>query len=78
MTACTKRNLNKGRLLTIISLCEKLHVEKLSYTVKFQEDVQSSNAVSSSCLFPKVSSSCVKNEVKQRGGWIMYNVNFKF
>ena len=34
-------------MLTFISLCEKSDVEKLGYKIKFQEAVQSSNAVSS-------------------------------
>ena len=58
MSSCTKGNLIRGCLLTFISLCEKLHVEKLGYLVKFREPAQSSNAVSSMFLFPKVSSSC--------------------
>ena len=45
MTSCTKGNLNK-RLLVNISLRGKLHDEKLGHTVKFQEAVESSNAVS--------------------------------
>ena len=47
----------RGHLLTFISLHKKLYVEKLGYTVKFQEAAQSSNAVSSTCLLPKVLSS---------------------
>ena len=43
----------KDHLLTSISLCEKLHVEKLGYKVKFQEAVQSNNGVSSTSFFPK-------------------------
>ena len=54
----------KGHLLTLIWLCEKLHVEKLGYMVKFQEVFQSSSAVSSTSLFPKVLSSCVMNEIR--------------
>ena len=50
---------------------EKLRVEKLCYMVKFQEAAQSSNVVFSKCLFLKV-------EVKQRHGWIIYSVRFKF
>ena len=56
MTSCIKGNVNKGSL---ISLHKKSHVEKLGYTVKFQEAVQSSNADSSACLRPKISSSLV-------------------
>ena len=66
MTSCTKGNLNKGHLLTSISFSENSHVKKLGYTVKFQEAVQSSNAVSSTCLLPKVSSNRVKNEVRHK------------
>ena len=47
----------KGHLLTSISLCERFHVKKLGYMVEFQEAVHSSNAVSSTLMFPKVSSS---------------------
>ena len=42
-----------------ISLSETLHVEKVVYRVKFQEAVQSSNAISSTSFFPKVSTSRV-------------------
>ena len=61
MTLCTKGNANKS-----ISVCKKLHVEKLGYTVKFHETVQSSNAVSSTSLFPNVSSSRDTNEVRYK------------
>ena len=57
MTSCIKGNVNKGCLLTSISLHKKSHVEKLGYTVKFQEAVQSSDVDSSACLLPKISSS---------------------
>ena len=57
MTSCAKGNLNKGCLLTSILFHQKSHVEKLGYMVKFQEAVQSSNAVSSACLLPTLSSS---------------------
>ena len=43
-----------------------MHVEKLGYTVKFQEAVQSSNAVTSTSLFTKVSSSHASNEVRHK------------
>ena len=63
MTLYTKGNLNKGS----ISFRQKSHVQKLGYTVKFQEAVQLSNAVSSTCLLPKVSSSGVpSNEVRHK------------
>ena len=42
-----------------ISFWQKLLVEKLGYTVKFQKAVQSRNAVSSAC--PRV-----KNEVRHK------------
>ena len=54
-------------------LHEKLHAEKLGYAVNFQEAVQSSNAVSSTCLFLKVWSNH-GNEVKQRGDGIIYTM----
>ena len=58
MTLCTQGNLNKWlSLLTSILLHEKWYVEKLGYMVKFQEAVRSSGAVSSTCFFPKDSSS---------------------
>ena len=49
MTSCTRGNSNKGSLVNIL-LFEKLHFEKLGYMVKFQEAVQSSNAVYSFVL----------------------------
>ena len=61
MTLCTKGNANKST-----SVCKKLHVEKLGYTVKFHETVQSSNAVSSTSLFRNVSSSRDTNEVRNK------------
>ena len=61
MTSCTKGNANK-----YVSVCKKLHVEKLGYTVKFHQTVQSSNAVSSSSLLPNVSSSRDTNEVRHK------------
>ena len=39
-----------------------MHAEKLGCTVKCQEAVQSSNAVSSTSFFTKVSSNRVRNE----------------
>ena len=45
---------------------QKLHVEKLGYTINFQETVQSEKAVSSACLLPKVSSSHAMNEVRRK------------
>ena len=51
MASSTK---GRGRLVISISFREKSHADKLGYTVKSQEGVQSSNAVSSTCLFPKV------------------------
>ena len=53
-------------MLTYILLCQKPHVEKFGYTVKFQEAVQSGNVVSSPCLLPKVSSSCDIYEVRHK------------
>ena len=44
MTSCTKGNLNKGSLLNIHLASSKIAYEKLGYTVKLQEAVQSSNA----------------------------------
>ena len=46
MTSCTKGNLNKGSLLNIHLASSKIAYEKLGYTVKLQEAVQSSNAKS--------------------------------
>ena len=46
----------KGRLLTSISLCEKLHVMKLGYTVKFLEAV----------CFRKFQAAVPKNEVRHK------------
>ena len=43
----TKGNFNKGSLVNTHLTLSKLHVEKLGYTVKFQEAVQSNNAASS-------------------------------
>ena len=61
MTSCTKGNLNKGLLVNIhLASCF------LGYTVKFQEAVQSSGVVSSTCLFPKVSSSRAIHEVRHK------------
>ena len=45
--------LNKGLLVNIHLASSRISLEKLGYTVKFQEAVQSSGAVSSTCLFPK-------------------------
>ena len=61
MISWTNENLNSWPRVNItsISLSERLHVEKLGNTVKLQEAVQLSNAVSSMCLFPKGSSSHV-------------------
>ena len=50
MSSCTKGNLNKGLLINIHLALQKSHVEKLGYTKKFQEAVQSSNVVSSMCF----------------------------
>ena len=65
MTSCTRGNSNTG-LVTSILLCKKLHAEKLGYTVKFQEAVQSSNVVSSTSFFRKVTSSHAVNEVRHK------------
>ena len=43
-----------------------MHVEKLGYMVKFQEAVQSSNVVSSTCFFLKVSGSCAISELRHK------------
>ena len=53
-------------MLKSISLREKSHVEKFGYTVKFQEAVQPSGAVSSTCLFLKVSSNLAIFEVRHK------------
>ena len=64
MTSCTKANLNKGSLVNIDLASGKIACWELDCTVKFQEAVQSSNAVSFTCLFPKVSSSLAMEQSK--------------
>ena len=67
----------KGCLLTSIFLRKKSHVEKLFYTVKFQEALKSSNAVSSTCFFfKKFQAAVLWNEVKHKEVVEVLNLSF--
>ena len=52
--------------LTPISFCQKLHVERSGYVVKFQEAVQSSNAVFSAWCLQNFQAAIAWNEVRHK------------